>query len=400
VLAPYVGGTEAFASPEIQKLVKHLAPSTTRERWNQFLNMPGNLLSPARSDNWAWALTVFIMFTGRKIWHRSSTRMAAQVDAHLSHPVSDAAQIPQKHPIFWEKHIRSHLQKRLFNDCADDPTCAMYIERISKKIKAQPKQMLWLLQPKEFNGLGIKTGHRTKFKQMMHSILHPAPKPLIAILKKTLSEREDDRYVTMTDIVHDVNSKVHGSHRLTNSGRWESRLQTSRRSTLHRFLGFGLLNKGYLMEAIRSFEDAGNEGLQKTVKMCLSCWVCNESSVLKKQSSLDYSSWTITSINSRPAQPPSLKKQQFIGSDAASQDIAWKASPEGEKTLRARLRECKRGESHFWILVHKAEACTGPQALGMLARILVVGQYEMSSSRLQPFFTFPFPFSLYKIYCI
>jgi len=51
VLAPYVGGTEAFASPEIQKLVKHLAPSTTRERWNQFLNMPGNLLSPARSDN-------------------------------------------------------------------------------------------------------------------------------------------------------------------------------------------------------------------------------------------------------------------------------------------------------------------------------------------------------------
>ena len=173
--------------------------------------------------------------------------MAAQVEAHLSHVVSEASQFPHKSPTFWEKHIHAHLQKRLFSNCKDDPMCAKYAERIAKKIKESPKDILWLLQQKEFKALGIKIGHRAKFKQMMHSILHPAPTPLICILKKALCENESQRYMAMSFIVRDLNAEVPRIHRLSmaNAGRWEVQyVHSSRRSTLYRFLSSGLLNKG------------------------------------------------------------------------------------------------------------------------------------------------------------
>jgi hypothetical protein len=386
VLAPYVGGTEAFASPEIQHLVKHLAPDTTREQWTRFCRRPDNLLTPARSDNWGWALTVFIMFTGRKIWHRSSTKMAEQVDAHLSHPLSDAIEIPFQSPAYWEKHIHDHLQKRLFTDSKDDRVCSQYAERIGKRIKESPKEMLWLLQQKhfKFKGLGIKMGHRAKFKQMMHSILHPAPKALITILKKTLSEKEGKRYMTMAEIVHDLVHEVPRIQRLVaQNGRLEKDhyLQSSRRSTLHRFLGCGLLNKGYLREALTSFADAGNWNFQTTVELCISCWIQNDRQTLRKHS-LDNPVWT---KNIRPTnhprpgcRPGMLKRTAAAGGNTLLPDHLWKASSDGEKTLRDRLRECKASENSFYLLVNKAELmCVEPQQAstkqGLLSRILVVG---------------------------
>ncbi len=78
-------------------------------------------------------------------------------------------------------------------------------------------------------------------------------------MKKTLSEREHDRYVTMTDIVLDLNADVPRIHRLiAQKSRWDyPQSNVSRRSKLHRFLGCGLLNKGYLKEALVSFKGFG-----------------------------------------------------------------------------------------------------------------------------------------------
>ena len=70
--------------------------------------------------------------------------------------------------------------------------------------------------------------------------------------------------------------------------------------------------------------------------------------------------------------PGMLKKQTSYGTGICP-DIAWKASPDGEKTLRDRLRECKAGESHFYLLIGKLQDSFDPEQHGTLTRILVVG---------------------------
>lgn len=186
--------------------------------------------------------------------------------------------------------------------------------------------------------------------------------------------------MTMTEVVHDLLHEVPRMQRLVpQNGRWENNqyLQTSRRSTLHRFLGCGLLNKGYLREALTSFVDAGNWNFQTTVGVCISCWTHNDRSMLKKQPSFDTPVWTMNMRplnHSRPGcRPGMLKRGATAGGDTLLQDHLWKASNDGEKTLRDRLRECKASENSFYLLVNKAELmCVEPQHLGMLSRILVV----------------------------
>ena len=117
-----------------------------------------------------------------------------------------------------------------------------------------------------------------------------------------------------------------------------------------------------------------DSNFQNTVKMCIECWIHNDHPTLKKQSSFDTPTRQIRSLPRPGLRHGILKKQSSNVPESLLQDPAWKASPDGERTLRARLRECKVGESRFWILVHKAEKCCGPLELCVLTRILVVGE--------------------------
>jgi hypothetical protein len=163
--------------------------------------------------------------------------------------------------------------------------------------------------------------------------------------------------------------------------------------------------------------DAGDWNLQTTVDMCLSAWMLNDDGklFLKTQSSFESpSSLPRRSVQRQQrrqrsdmplptaglpkkltAELPKKPSAASAGNGALFSEASWEVavSGDGETILRDRLRECKASESHLWILVGKAEACCcswsdsgehsepfskGPLQLGMLARILVVGNKNVT----------------------
>jgi hypothetical protein len=329
--APYRGSTPEFRSPEIEELQELLKQNVdmTQEEWEA---SGKNLLEPSTSDAWAWGVTVFYLFHG-----------GDNLDLHKQGQGFEALQSLKRYTstliVQPGSDIWAQIATGLSHAIKDSEKAAACLGGMQQHAQQSGKESL--LRKDTLVDIGLKMGAQKKIKRFIHAAVHPIPPRLVSILERVLHADKGERYLTMKDIIADLKELDHMS-RFNPTLEMEGLLPTSPKTgkQIHWYLGCSLLNKGFVAEAKKAFEAAGDEApvASTIIDRCQECWAGIPHVPSKSHRTIESSS----STSGEERKPIVDERRRGSGVEIRSDNPSWTNDVAGTDYLhfRHKIKEC------------------------------------------------------------